>query len=661
MKSLSIKAFTLTTSAFLLIGIILTFFNFYQHFKGSMADLLTNNIQTDILNLKHYLGKNLEPEHVNELVSHLDSITSSSHTIKNIQIVDNNGYVLYSTDRKIKEHKEQCIPISNITTQHVFENRCYSFPIKLYKDLEPYYYHSDIFIDEEYMHNLLNKQTVKLLTYFIVLLFIFFILLWYTLKKVIVLPLEQLRQYAYYSSKLPNRFFIRELESVRYSLSITFQRLRNEQNELYKLSTKDQLSGLYNRMSLIEKIEWLISNKGRKEEHFAVIFLDLDNFKNINDSMGHDFGDRVLQNISQTLLGLVREHDIVSRLGGDEFVLVLSDLNSETRVVDVVERIKEKLSQPIIFEDIKYTLTASMGISIYPRDGKDVHTLLKNADIAMYKSKELGKNSYQFFTNKLNNMLQEKIHMQNLMVSALENGYFQLYYQPKTDVVTGKIDSCEALIRLIDPEEGLIPPDKFIPLAEDSNFIIKLGEWVIQESTRQIKAWQNTALKDIKISINISVKQFQDPYLLDHLMNYSQGMDRKLLDIELTESVFVTDFDTTYRAIEEIKDLGMTLSLDDFGTGYSSLSYLKQIPFDTIKIDKTFIDDLDADNDKSFVSMIIDIAKVLNFHVVAEGVETQEQLTYLQELECDYYQGYLCSKPLPAEEFEELIKSQKKF
>ena len=659
MTSISIKFFTLVSVIFLLFGIVLTFLNFYRHSKTNISELVTTNIQSEALNIKHFLDTNIKPGNIHQITAQLDNITASNNAIKDIHIFNEKNKLLYASDREAKTHTDTVCPsITTINADTILTTKCYTFSIKLYKGLEPYYYVTNVFIDEEYLNNLLAKQTIQLIISFLLLTSIFFFSFWTVLNKIIIHPLESLRQFAYYSNKTPNRFFINELESIRYSLSITFARLKKEQEELYKLSTKDQLSGLYNRMSLIEKIEWLISNNDRKHQQFAVIFMDLDNFKTINDSSGHNFGDLVLQNVSQTLLSLVRENDIVSRIGGDEFVLVLPDLPDETRVVEVLERIKAKLSIPITLENYQYTLTASMGVAIYPRDGNDVHNLLKHADIAMYKSKDLGKNNYSFFTEELNNIIQEKVKMQNLMIEALQKDYFSLFYQPKTDIKTGEIISCEALIRLIHPIDGLIPPDSFIPLAEENNFILPLGTWVIQEGVRQIKAWENTEFSHMKISINVSAKQFKDPGLLDILEDAVKEIDSSLLDIELTESVFVDDFQETYTVVQKIKELGISLSLDDFGTGYSSLSYLKRIPFDTIKIDKSFIDDLTIDDEKTFVNMIVDVAKTLHFQIVAEGVETQEQLAYLQKINCDLYQGYLCSKPLPVHQFEELIKSQ---
>jgi EAL domain-containing protein (putative c-di-GMP-specific phosphodiesterase class I) len=249
-----------------------------------------------------------------------------------------------------------------------------------------------------------------------------------------------------------------------------------------------------------------------------------------------------------------------------------------------------------------------------------------------------------------------KVSMQKLLIDALDNGYFELYYQPKVDVKLNKIKSCEALIRLNDPARGMIPPNDFISIAEENNFILKLGDWIIRQSVNQIKLWENTIYKDIKISINVSAKQFQDKNLVQKIDMYTKDINRSLIDLELTESVFINDFDKNYEVISQLKSLGFTLSLDDFGTGYSSLSYLKKIPFDTIKIDKTFIDDIEYEDGRNFTDMIVDIAKNLDMEIVAEGVENKEQLKYLKSINCDTYQGYLCSRPLKIEKFEELYK-----
>ncbi|WP_151900662.1 putative bifunctional diguanylate cyclase/phosphodiesterase [Sulfurimonas hydrogeniphila] len=658
MNSISIKSFILSIIfvAFALEGYI--FYNFFENSKETISKLLQTSIQTDVLNLKHFMEKNLKQKDINFIASHIDNIIIINPTVKDIHILDSNKNIIYHANIRYENHNhstQKCLPISKITNTNIFKQQCYSFSIKTFHGLQAKYYYANVYIDEAYTHGLIAQQIRKILVAFLVSAFVFILFLWILSKIYIITPLEKLRQYAYYSRNPPKNFFVKEIESIRYSLNMTFKRLQQEQEELYNLSTKDPLSGLYNRLSLIEKINWLIAKSKRDKKEFAIIFLDLDNFKNINDSKGHAFGDKILLHIAQVLLKTTRENDIVARLGGDEFVVILPDFTNENTIIEIAQRLKEKLSLPFRIEDEEYQITASMGIAIYPKDGRDVQTLLKNADIAMYKSKELGKNNFQFFTNAINKAVQEKIHMQQIIKDALQHNHFKLYYQPKVDIKTKKIVGCEALIRLIDPVEGIIPPYRFIGIAEENRTIIPLGEWIIQEAVAQIKKWEQTPLKNIKISVNLSAVQFQDPKLLQKIQKYTQDIDRSKFDIELTESVLIQHFKERLNIIKNIKKLGITLSLDDFGTGYSSLSYLKDIPFDTLKIDKAFIDNIYTKDDLTFINMIVGIADDLHLNVVAEGVETKEQLKLLEEINCKEYQGYLCSKPVPPKEFEKLF------
>ena len=660
MKNLSIKLFTIIVMSLLFASGGYLFYKFFEDSKNVTGKLLEENVQVNLLNVKYFLDKNLKSNNINQIKAYLDNIVHSNEVINDIHILDNKKKLLYATDRdNIAFHKGvQCIPISQIVDSNIFKQECYSFSIKLFDDLTPYYYQSSVYLDKKYLDSLLKDKIIKYMTLFFVNFIILMVLLWLIINRILVKPLEQLRQFAYYSTKVPPQFFIQELESIRYSLELTFKRLKEEQQELFNLSTKDPLSGLYNRLSLVEKINWLISKSKRSNSRFALLFLDLDNFKNINDSRGHDFGDKVLQHVAQVLLHSVRDNDIVSRLGGDEFVIVLPEIQDNDAILEVIYRIRDALNTPVVFDNYKYHITCSIGITIHPKDGEDVTELLKNADIAMYKSKALGKNNFHFFTESLNEEIQEKIQIQRLMVSGLEEGHFQLFYQPKVDISSNKIVGCEALIRLIDPVHGLIPPDKFIYIAEENNFIIPLGEWIINEGAKQLKAWENTPLQNLKLSINVSGVQFKDKNLINILKSAISNIDRNKLEIELTESVLMSDFDEKLKMIHQFKKLGLRLSLDDFGTGYSSLSYLKQIPFDTLKIDKSFIDDLQNKKDQSFVNMIVTIADELKLDVVAEGVENREQLEYLKSMKCEQYQGYYCSKPLPIKEFEALFLEQ---
>jgi diguanylate cyclase (GGDEF)-like protein len=657
MKTLSIKKFSLLILAFIVPTVSLLFFDFYLKQREITQELIKTNLQSAALSLNHFLRKNFDPNEIGNIVSQLDSRIITNKAISSIKIVDENNHIIYTSQQLEKSlaKDDKCQPITNIMKSNLSKVSCYDFSIKHYQGLQAHFYRVIIGLNKEYIAQLQTQEAKRMLGISLLFTLFFFILIYFLLERFMIKPLEGLRTYAYYSEYSPQKFLIKEFESIRYSLEMTFKRLRTEQENLYNLSTKDPLTGLYNRNDLKSQVQRIIASAKRNNNHFAIIFLDLDNFKNINDSVGHHFGDIILTKVATVLRTAIRENDVPARIGGDEFLIVLPEIENERSVIEVVQRIKEQLSKPIIMENERYNVTVSMGVALYPKDGEDFNTLLKNADIAMYEAKELGKNNYQFFTNKLNKSVQEKIKMQSLLSDALQNNYFQLFYQPKVDIDTQTIVGCEALIRLVDPYEGVISPDRFIPLAEETGMIIPLGEWIIKEACEQIQKWQDTPLKNIKLSINVSGLQLEDRNFFEMLQSNIACIESAKLDIELTESVLIQDFNDKITLLHKIKDLGVTLSLDDFGTGYSSLSYLRDIPFDTLKIDKSFIDSMEEN--KIFINMIIGIAEDLHLNVVAEGVETQAQLEYLKDMKCEMYQGYLCSKPLPAKEFETLFQS----
>jgi len=661
MKSLSIKTFVSIVIVVSIVYQTIGFYSYYKNSKEGIANLLQGNFQSQVINLKHILESSIQSNNINKIVSKIDNFTASNDMYEEIHILDNKKQLLHSSNRDLLNlyKNRKCIKTSKISVEDIYQADCYYFPIKFYDKLTPHYDYVYIYINTHYIDSLLKEHLITYIALFSLFTILFLALLWFSLKKFINSPLKELKHYAYYSDYPPLRFFLQELESIRYSLKMTFERMKREQKKLYNLSTQDPLSGLYNRLSLMEKINWLIAQEQRSKQGFTLIFLDIDDFKNINDSYGHEFGDLVLKEIAMMLKDSLRTNDIISRFGGDEFVIILPSIIDVTSIVDVLMKVKKNLFKPINYEEFTCNTTSSMGVVIYPKDGESANILLKNADIAMYKAKELGKNNFHFFTNELNEELQEKLHIKAMIQSALKNNYFELFYQPQVDIKSGKIMGCEALIRIIDPVEGIIPPYKFISIAEQTNLIVPMGQWILKEAVLQLKRWKDTPLEDLKLSINLSALELNNKDFIPFFEQNLEGINRKKLCVELTESVLMNNFEENIHKIHELKALGISLSLDDFGTGYSSLSYLKNIPFDFLKIDKSFTDDILLDpKNKLFIKVIIKISQTMNLRVIVEGVELEEQLTMLEKLGCDIYQGYLCSKPVKVKEFEKLFNTK---
>ena len=396
----------------------------------------------------------------------------------------------------------------------------------------------------------------------------------------------------------------------------------------------------------------------RHRRKLAVLFLDVDRFKHINDSLGHAIGDRLLQSVAQRLLACVRSSDTVSRQGGDEFVILLSEVTHAQDAAVSAEKILLALSTPHRIDQHDLHLTASIGIVTYPDDGTDAETLMKNADSAMYHAKDSGRNNYQFFKPDMNVRAVERQSLEDGLRHAMERQEFVLHYQPKMNLETGAIIGVEALIRWHHPQRGLVPPAQFIPIAEECGFIVPIGQWVLREACRQARAWQDAGLPPMRIAINISAVELRAKDFVAGVRAIltETGLEPRYLELELTETFLMQDSKSTAAVLQALKDMGVQLALDDFGTGYSSLSYLKRFPIDTLKIDQSFVRDLTTDaDDASIVSAVISMGKSLHMRVVAEGVETREQLAFLQEQSCPEGQGYYFSRPVVAEEFTQLL------
>jgi diguanylate cyclase (GGDEF)-like protein/PAS domain S-box-containing protein len=421
----------------------------------------------------------------------------------------------------------------------------------------------------------------------------------------------------------------------------------------------DVVTNLPNRLLLNDRISQSISLARRQRKHIAVIFLDLDRFKYINDSLGHATGDQLLQSVAKRLLAGVRGSDTVSRQGGDEFVILLSEIAYPEDAATSARKILLSLSAPHSIVGQYLHIDGSIGISIYPEDGEDAETLIKNADTAMYHAKENGRNNFQFFKAEMNLKAVERQSLESGLRRALEREEFLLHYQPKVNLETGDITGVEALIRWRQPDRGLVPPSQFVPIAEDCGLILHIGRWVLREACRQARAWQDAGLPPVPVAVNVSAVEFRDKGFVEGVRAIlsETGLEARYLDLELTEGVLMEDGESTAAVLRELKMMGLRLAVDDFGTGYSSLSYLRQFPIDVLKIDKSFVQQISGDpNDSAIVSAIIDMGKNLKQRVVAEGIETQEQLAFLQARHCAEGQGYLFSRPLAAAQFAHIVQ-----
>ncbi len=424
----------------------------------------------------------------------------------------------------------------------------------------------------------------------------------------------------------------------------------------------DVLTELPNRGLFMDILKKAVVKARLHKRHIAVMFLDMDCFKEINDSFGHDAGDQALKIYARRLQGAVREEDVVARIGGDEFAILVDDVASVDTISRIARKIVDAVSPPIVIDGKETLLTVSIGISVFPEDGADAQTLLKNADIAMYRAKDLGRNSYQFYSADMRAKALERVTMENSLRHALERGEFLLHYQPQLDLRSDRVSGVEALLRWQHPELGLLSPGDFVPLLEESGLIGPVGEWVLKTAFAQGRAWHEAGFDDLRISVNLSSRQFNDPAFIDKIaaLIRDSGIAPRLLELELTESVIMRNSRTTNMALERLDKMGVKFSIDDFGTGYSSLSYLKRFPVDTLKIDRSFVRDVDSNpDDAAIVAAIIGMGHNMNLNVIAEGVEQPVQLEFLRNSDCDAIQGYLFSQPLLPASLTRLLREKK--
>jgi diguanylate cyclase (GGDEF)-like protein/PAS domain S-box-containing protein len=437
-------------------------------------------------------------------------------------------------------------------------------------------------------------------------------------------------------------------------------RRKQVEGELLHMANHDVLTSLPNRSLLLDRISQAIAYANRSGEQVAVLLIDLDRFKNINDSLGHDVGDKMITAIARKLIAQVRDVDTVARLGGDEFVILLTDVAHEDAVATLAQQVLEALAQPLTIQGHELYPAGSIGISLYPKDGADSQTLLKNADTAMYRAKDAGRNNFQFYARAMNARALDRLKLEGALRNALLRNEFVLHYQPQMDIASGSIIGVEALLRWQPPGEEMIYPADFIPIAEETGLIVAIGEWVLRTACLQQKAWGRGGLSaPLRVAVNLSARQFKQQDIVKMVSRALEesGCDAQFLELEITESIVMDSPEAAAATLQKLSDMGVHLSIDDFGTGYSSLAYLKRFPIHSLKIDRSFVRDITTDaDDAAIAKAVIALAHSMKLRVIAEGVETPEQLEFLREQQCDQMQGYYLSRPLPARQLESLVR-----
>ena len=473
-------------------------------------------------------------------------------------------------------------------------------------------------------------------------------------------PIEILQSASALSRKWQNaRALKHHIESLERAVTDRTRGLEAANRQLRHLASHDSLTGLPNRLLLDDRVAQAIAQANRQGHEFALLVVDLDRFKLINDSLGHRAGDDLLREVAQRLKGAVRAVDTTARLGGDEFVILVDGPATHAEAMGIGERAIEAMRPALRLLGIDVHISPSIGIAFYPRDGVTVDALLARADAAMYSAKEHGRNNVQCYAEGMSTATQDRVRLESELHEALRNGQFELHYQPKVDTSTGRVNSAEALIRWRHPRRGLIPPKNFIAVAEECGLLDTIGEWVLRQACREAKSWQREGLRPMRVAVNLAPSQFRLTNLVDQIRHALEAaqLDPQYLEVELTESAVMSDAEESIVILESISRMGVLVSVDDFGTGYSSMSYLRRFPIDKLKIDRCFVEEMTRrPEDASIVRAIISLAHSLHLKVIAEGVETPEQLALLTELGCDQYQGFYFSPALLPTQFVDLVR-----
>lgn len=651
---MKIKNFLILVNLFVMTVFLGMFYYIYVQQKKELVKVISNDIFQTLNNVSYSFSKVMNNNSDYMILKPILDRKSTSDFFDGFILATSDDRVLFkSGDMSLKIPQPDKIQynLNKIGLNTLLHKKAYVITIKYYnnnkfKTLKLY-----LFPSKDYLEKVFTYLKIKYIVLFVLVLIFFVFVLRSVYKLVIVNPLLKLKQYADKRTTKPEKFLIYEFNDIKETLAETFNAL-NEYIEKLKISAiTDPLTRLKNRNYLNKYLIKLIN----ENQKFALVFIDIDNFKDINDFFGHSVGDEIIIEISAILAKHIKNGEIVARIGGDEFVIVFQEYKNNEELLKRLNLLLDSLNRTWTIHNQTISTTVSMGVAEFPKTAKSVEELLKFADIALYEAKNRGKNKYVIFDEKLKQDVNKEIEIKTTMNKALENNEFELFYQGKFDI-NEKIIGCEALIRW-NRNGKVISPADFIPIAEKSGFIIKLGNWVMQEVVKTQKEWENTPLKNLRISFNVSPVQFRSDSFLNDLKKCFKDTNRKLFEMEITESVFIQEREKAKKIIEEIRRYGLKISLDDFGTGYSSLSFLREFEIDVLKVDKSFVDEIYSEEGKIYVQTILNMAENLHLETIAEGVETRKQFEILKSLGCEYYQGYYFAKPLPKDEFEKFAKS----
>jgi len=626
---------------------------YYEVTRTDVQKIIYQNLRNTLLEaqdrIKEELGR--DNPHYSVMRNLITRLENNNDTIDRLSFVQDNTVVFSSDPRTIgtRFDPKKSLSVLDVNSDMIFDIPILHFGNTYYKDKHRYTFYVVAHLSEAFSQHLFHEKMKHFLIFSGVVPTLLILFIWWVLRRMIILPLEELeRMIKKREITTQPHSLLKEINDLGAILKETFEQLKKQISALDYMARYDMLTGLPNRHYMQEHIDKLIQN--REVRHFSLLYLDLDQFKQINDTEGHDVGDIILSTVSERLNALLEKGDTVGRIGGDEFLYCT--LQTDEQSLDALtKKISAALSEPFIHHAKEYHLGVSIGIARFPEDGQNRITLIKHADIALYEAKHQGRNRAIFFDDALAQALMKEAKLTREMESSLKSGDFTLYYQPQVSIESGRIIGLEALLRWRHPEYGMVSPDTFIPIAEKNGFILELGHYVLERACQSLQSFKKQGI-EISISVNLSTMQIRKE-LLDEIgtLIKKYGIDKAKLHLEITETVLMENLDENVKTLHALHDAGYQISLDDFGTGYSSLAYLRMMPVHILKIDKSFVMQLGSQKDaRALVEGIIALGHALDLYVIAEGVESEDNLLFLQECRCDSYQGYYFSPPVPLEE-----------